>query len=35
MHVRGPVTLEALVTWSWLVEGNGVLRSDLAGQEPA
>jgi glutamate-5-semialdehyde dehydrogenase len=35
VHVRGPVTLEALVTWSWLVEGNGVLRSDLAGQEPA
>lgn len=31
LHVRGPVTLEALLTWSWLVEGNGALRSDAPG----
>ena len=26
LHVRGPVTLEALVTSTWLIEGNGTVR---------
>lgn len=26
LHVRGPVTLSALVTWTWVVEANGALR---------
>ncbi|MGW1196716.1 glutamate-5-semialdehyde dehydrogenase [Streptomyces sp. NPDC002536] len=29
MHARGPVTLRSLLTHSWVVEGNGTLRSDI------
>lgn len=28
LHVRGPVTMEALLTSSWVVEGNGALRDE-------
>ncbi|MFF0430626.1 glutamate-5-semialdehyde dehydrogenase [Streptomyces sp. NPDC004327] len=33
LHVRGPVNLAALMTYSWVVEGNGTLRG--AGEEEA
>jgi len=26
VHVRGPVTIDALVTYSWRIEGNGAVR---------
>jgi glutamate-5-semialdehyde dehydrogenase len=26
LHVRGPVTIDALVTYSWRIEGNGAVR---------
>jgi glutamate-5-semialdehyde dehydrogenase len=31
LHVRGPVDLSALLTYSWLVEGNGALRGVRGG----
>jgi glutamate-5-semialdehyde dehydrogenase len=31
LHVRGPVTLADLVTYSWRVDANGALRSQLDG----
>lgn len=33
LHVRGPVGLAALLTYSWVIEGNGALRGDR--EEPA
>ena len=29
LHVRGPVTMDALLTRGWVVEGGGALRDDL------
>ncbi|GAB3678001.1 glutamate-5-semialdehyde dehydrogenase [Saccharopolyspora tripterygii] len=29
LHVRGPVTLRSLLTYTWLVEANGTLRSTV------
>ncbi|MFI5844839.1 glutamate-5-semialdehyde dehydrogenase [Catenuloplanes sp. NPDC051500] len=31
LHVRGPVDLSALLTWSWVVDAGGRLRGDGAG----
>jgi glutamate-5-semialdehyde dehydrogenase len=28
LHVRGPVDLSALLTWSWVVDAGGRLRGD-------
>ncbi|MFC7309284.1 glutamate-5-semialdehyde dehydrogenase [Streptomyces monticola] len=33
MHVRGPVTLGALVTHSWVVEAHGTLRSSVPAHQ--
>lgn len=30
LHVRGPVTLRSLLTYTWLVEANGTLRSTVS-----
>ncbi len=27
LHARGPMALEALTTWKWIIEGNGQIRS--------
>lgn len=36
LHARGPVSLNALVTYSWVVEADGALRSAVeAGPHPA
>jgi glutamate-5-semialdehyde dehydrogenase len=36
LHVRGPVGLPALMTYSWVIEGNGDLRGgwEAAGEDP-
>jgi glutamate-5-semialdehyde dehydrogenase len=36
LHVRGPVGLPALMTYSWVIEGDGDLRGgwEAAGEEP-
>ncbi|MBP2336693.1 glutamate-5-semialdehyde dehydrogenase [Saccharothrix coeruleofusca] len=35
LHVRGPVTLDALLTHSWVVHGNGATREDHRAGKPA
>jgi len=31
LHVRGPVTIGAMLTYSWVIDGNGTLRDRLDG----
>src|SRR5262249_44873159 len=33
LHVRGPVTIGAMLTYSWVIEGNGALRARLEGAD--
>jgi glutamate-5-semialdehyde dehydrogenase len=33
LHVRGPVTIGAMLTYSWVIEGNGTLRDRLDGAD--